>query len=117
MTDRVVRTTLQVVVGNYVEGMNKAANATARTATEAQRLERQGQAFTTIGSTAMRMGLVVATGLALAVVRFAEFDKAMSQVQAATQATAEDMGLLRDAALEAGASTVYTAKEAANAIE
>jgi hypothetical protein len=41
----------------------------------------------------------------------------MSEVQAATQETVANMGLLREAALEAGASTVFTATEAANAID
>jgi TP901 family phage tail tape measure protein len=117
MTERVVRTTLQAVVTNYVAGMEKASKATALTATEAQRLASQGQAFTSLGTSAMKMGLVVGVGLAVAIARFAEFDQAMSQVKAATQETAENMDLLREAAIRAGAETQYSATEAANAIE
>lgn len=58
------------------------------------------------------------TGLAvLAVKSFADFDAAMSSVQAATMETAANMDLLRDAAIDAGARTVYSASEAAGAIE
>jgi TP901 family phage tail tape measure protein len=59
-----------------------------------------------------------ATGLALAYAgyRGMEFDSAMSQVQAASQATAGDMGKLRDAAVDAGADTQYSAVEAAQGI-
>lgn len=58
------------------------------------------------------------TGFAtLAIKRFADFDAAMSGVQSATHESAENMQLLRDAALEAGARTVFSATEAAGAIE
>lgn len=73
-----------------------------------------------INSLANGLGLVggALTGIAvLAVKTFADFDAAMSSVQAATMESADNMGLLRDAALEAGARTVYSATEAASAIE
>lgn len=58
------------------------------------------------------------TGLAvLAVKSFADFDASMSSVQAATMETAANMDLLREAAIDAGARTVYSATEAAGAIE
>ena len=117
MAERIVRTTLQAVVTNYVAGMEKASKATALTATEAQRLAAQGQAFTSLGASALKMGLVVGVGLAVAIAKFAEFDVAISAVKAATQETAENMGLLREAAIQAGADTAYSATEAANAIE
>ena len=46
-----------------------------------------------------------------------DFDEAMSAVEAATHESAANMQLLKDAALEAGARTVYSATEAAAAIE
>lgn len=66
------------------------------------------------------LGIVGAglTGLAvLAVKTFADFDAAMSSVQASTMETAGNMELLRDAAIDAGSRTVYSATEAAGAIE
>jgi TP901 family phage tail tape measure protein len=59
---------------------------------------------------------LVGGGLAYAAYRGMEFDAAMSQVQAASQASAGDMNKLRDAAVEQGAKTKYSAEEAAQGI-
>jgi TP901 family phage tail tape measure protein len=69
-----------------------------------------GTGFTAIGALA-------GAGVGLAVSKFAEFDSAMSSVQAATHESAGSMAALRDAALEAGSTTVFNATESANAIE
>ncbi|MFQ1002622.1 phage tail tape measure protein [Modestobacter sp. SSW1-42] len=61
------------------------------------------------------LGLVGA-GLAYAGYRGMEFDAAMSQVQAASQASAGELDQLRDAAVEQGAKTKYSAEEAAQGI-
>lgn len=58
-----------------------------------------------------------ATGVGLAISKFADFDQAMSNVQASTHETADVMGQYRQAALDAGASTVFSATESANAID
>jgi TP901 family phage tail tape measure protein len=47
----------------------------------------------------------------------ARFDKAMSSVSAATLASASDMERLREAALQAGADTAFSATEAAEGVE
>lgn len=47
---------------------------------------------------------------------FADFDAAMSEVGANVDATGEQLGMLREAALEAGKSTIYSATESAQAI-
>lgn len=47
----------------------------------------------------------------------ADFEQAMSRVQAATGGTAAEMALLRKAAEDAGANTKYTSTEAAGALE
>lgn len=54
---------------------------------------------------------------ALSVKKFADFDQAMSAVQAATLASADEMDTLREAAIQAGADTAFSASEAAGAIE
>lgn len=58
-----------------------------------------------------------AAGVGLAVSKFADFDQAMSNVQASTHETADVMGQYRQAALDAGSSTVFSATESANAID
>jgi TP901 family phage tail tape measure protein len=116
--NRTVAVTLTAQVSGYISGMEQARKKTGQVSDEAQKkLAAQGQAFTSLGSSAMKMGTVAAAGIAIAVKKFADFDKAMSQVKAVTQETAGNMGLLREAALEAGGRTVYSATEAANAVE
>ena len=63
------------------------------------------------------MGTAIGVGLGVAISKAADFNQAMSFVDAATHETASNMSLLRQAALDAGASTVFSATESANAIE
>jgi TP901 family phage tail tape measure protein len=97
--------------------MDKAAKKTRELGSETEKLASKRDAFDKLGKSAMALGTVLAVGVGLAVSRFAEFDKAMSEVQASTHETVANMGSLREAAIEAGASTVFTATEAANAID
>jgi TP901 family phage tail tape measure protein len=73
--------------------------------------------MTQLGTASLAFGALAAAGVVVAINKFAEFDAAMSGVQAATHESEENMKLLRDAAIEAGASTVFSATEAANAVE
>lgn len=75
------------------------------------------QAFNTVGQAAGVMGAVVGAGVLLAVNSFANFDQAMSNVQAATMETSANMDRLGDAAIQAGADTAFSAGEAAAGIE
>jgi TP901 family phage tail tape measure protein len=61
--------------------------------------------------------LMTAAGVGLAVKAYAEFDEQMSKVQAATHASSGEMAQLREAAINAGADTAFSAKEAGQAIE
>jgi TP901 family phage tail tape measure protein len=117
MADRVVKVSLLAQVTQYLDGMDKAARKTRDAASEAERLAKQSQAFTALGRASFIAGGVIAAGLGVAIAKFAQFDQAMSQVNAVTQETTENMDKLRAAALEAGGRTIYTATEAANAIE
>ena len=117
MANRVTRVTLTAQVADYVAGMEKAAKSTRQTTTEAEKLARTHEKFQAVGRSAIAFGTLAAVGVGLAVSKFAEFDKQMSNVQAATHESVESMGALRDAALEAGADTVFSATEAAQAIE
>lgn len=114
---RVVSVKLSAAVADYKAKMLEAANATRAVGTEGEKLRQTREAFDAVGKTAMVAGGLIAAGLAVAVTKFAEFDAQMSNVQAATGETAGNMDLLRDAAIEAGASTVFSATEAAQAIE
>ncbi|MGA1812766.1 phage tail tape measure protein [Frondihabitans sp. 4ASC-45] len=115
--DRVTRVSLTANVSNYITGMNQAAAATRATGTAAERLAQQRESFDKLGKGLLSIGAVAAASVAISVKKFADFDQAISNVQAATHASAATMGQLRDAAIDAGAKTVYSATEAANAIE
>lgn len=117
MADRTVKVSLILAAQGYMSGMDAVAQKTAQTGTEVEKLNQKRQAFTSLGASAMGFGAAAAAGVGLAISRFSEFDQQMSYVQAATHETAGNMNLLRDAALEAGARTVYSATEAAGAIE
>lgn len=117
MADRVVKVTLRAVVSDYEKGMRAAANATHAVGTEAEKLAQQKQAFQQLGATGLTMGALLSTGLALATKASLDFDAQMSNVKAATHETAGNMNLLRQAALDAGESTVFSATQSAAAIE
>ena len=121
MSDRTVAVSLTANVTGYLQGMDKAKKSTENVGKSAEavkaKFEAQGKAMTEIGAGMMGIGVIAGVGVALAIAKFAEFDQAMSNVNAATHETADNMALLRDAALDAGGRTVFSAAEAANAIE
>lgn len=117
MPERVVKVRLSAVVSDYEKSMRDAANATHAVGTEAEKLSQQKQAFQQLGTTGLTMGTMLSLGLAVATKASMDFDAQMSNVQAATGESAAGMDGLRQAALDAGASTVFSATEAANAIE
>lgn len=100
-----------------MQGVRDAGKATQELGSKAEKLAQQGQAFESLGRTALGFGAAAALGVGLAISKWAEFDQQMSYVQAATHETAANMDLLREAALDAGARTVFSATEAAGAIE
>ena len=117
MTDRSVIVRLGLQATGYIQGMDQVAKKTRDAGSEAEKLAQKKQSFELLGRAAVGFGVIAAAGLGLAVAKFAEFDEAMSQVKAATQETASNMGLLREAALDAGAKTAFSATQAANAVE
>ncbi|MFB8893580.1 phage tail tape measure protein [Microbacterium plantarum] len=117
MADRSVAVRLSLLATGYMSGMDQVAQKTAKTGTELEKLQQKKQVLTDLGGLALGFGAAAAAGVALAVSRFAEFDQQMSNVQAATHETSANMDLLRAAAIEAGSSTVYSASEAAGAVE
>lgn len=118
MADRTLSVKLTADIQGLVQGMDKvAAKVGETTRSIEQKAVQQRQAFEQVGAAAMTIGALAAAGVTAAVVAFANFDQAMSNVQAATHESTENMQLLRDAALDAGARTVFSATEAAGAIE
>ena len=111
MADRRVVVRLIANVAGYVRGLG---DARART----EEFARQNrQSMEQVGKAGLALGTGLAVGVGLALKKFADFDQAMSGIQAATHETAEGMAQLREAALKAGADTAFSAVEAADAIE
>lgn len=121
MANRTVAVSLTAQVSSYISGFKQAEQATRSTGDAAEdaqkKFQNQNAAMTQVGVGLVAFGAIAAAAVGLAVAKYAEFDEAMSAVQAATHESADNMALLRDAAIDAGSSTVFTAKEAANAIE
>ncbi|WP_244630580.1 phage tail tape measure protein [Microbacterium sp. CFBP 8790] len=97
--------------------MDAVAQKTAKTGSEVEKLAQKRDAFNALGASAIGLGAAVGVGLGVAIAKFSEFDQQMSSVQAATHESTENMIALREAALEAGESTVYSATESAAAVE
>jgi TP901 family phage tail tape measure protein len=117
MADRTVKVTLIAQATGYIQGMEQAAQKTREVGTETEKLAQKRQSFQHLGMAAIAFGAALALGIGLAVAKYAEFDQAMSNANAILQETTANQELLRDAALEAGGATVFTATESANAIE
>lgn len=82
-----------------------------------QSATKNSDAWERTGAVTAGAGAAMVAGVGLAIKSYADFDKQMSSVRAATHATAGDMNQLRDAAVKAGADTAFSAVEAAQGIE
>ena len=104
---------LMADTASYEAAMTR-AGSTAKTV--ASGMESTGRKSALIASGMTAAGLAVAAFGVAAVKMAADFDQQMSTVQANTGATSAQMDQLRAAAIEAGASTVYSASDSADAI-
>lgn len=104
---------LMADTASYEAAMTR-AGSTAKTV--ASGMENNGRKSALIASGMTAAGLAVAAFGVAAVKMAADFDQQMSTVQANTGATSAQMDQLRAAAIEAGASTVYSATDSADAI-
>lgn len=98
---------------NFTAGMAKVSGESQKTATTMEAAGGKSKLITT----GIAAAGVAATALGVAAVRMAaDFDASMSTVQANTGASADEMNQLRQAAIDAGADTIYSATESADAI-
>lgn len=117
MAARVVAVKLIAEVSSFVSPMKDAVKYTRQLDDEVTRLGRDSpQKFDQLAMAAAGAGVGLLAVAGAAVKLDSEFEKAMSGVSSATHATAADLGLLREAALEAGADTQFSATEAAQGI-
>lgn len=132
MADRSIKVTLRANVADFkaqmaqasrsLEDVAKSGDRTGQVAatalgrmTQSAQLQRAQWDMVSTGL----LGVSAASSLAVGAVikTYADFDQAMSSVAAATHESAANMELLREAAIQAGADTAYSATESASAIE
>ena len=132
MTERSIKVTLRANVADFTRQIKSAATSldqlaakgdpTGKTAETtmgrlAQSAQLQRAAWDTASTAMVGYGVAAAAAAGYVVKSFADFDQAMSNVQAATHESAANMDQLREAAIQAGADTAFSASEAAGAIE
>ena len=111
---KVVSVALEAKVQGFISGM-RSAKASVDDLTAAAAPNKQ-TAFDDLSNKAAVAGGAIAVGLGVAVKKFAEFDSAMSAVQANSGSTGAELESLRKAALDLGADTQFSATEAADGI-
>ncbi|MCS3494060.1 TP901 family phage tail tape measure protein [Arthrobacter sp. JUb119] len=95
------------------------ANVEAQDAAAATKaaVDKQAEAYQTLAPAVTIAGGALTLAFGKMLTTYADFDKSMSEVQAATHETAGNMNLLREAAVGAGADTAFSASEAAGGIK
>lgn len=106
---------LSAETSQYISKMTQAGAVTETSMGRAERSSKKAAVGLTEVERAGLAGAVVLAGKA--VFAAADFESAMSSVEAATHGSAAEMESLRQAALDAGADTVFSATEAAAGIE
>jgi TP901 family phage tail tape measure protein len=132
VVDRSIVVRLRADIADFKRSLGEASKATDDVGAKAQATAKKAdtafgqmmqsasnhkEAWTQVGGALTGIGAAAAVGVGAAVSKFADFDAAISGVQAATHETAANMDLLRQAALDAGAETAFSATEAAGAVE
>lgn len=116
MADRTVTVRLKAAVDGYKRDMTSAAATTKKFGSDAAaHTKAVSTELATVSDKAQIVGASLLGLAALSVIAFASFDKQMSGVKAVTGATADELDRLRDAAINAGQATVFSASDAANA--
>jgi len=118
MADRSISISLEARVQGFVAGMRTAQQAASDFASRTAKFAKENEEhFDRVGKASAVMGGALLAGALLSVKAFMEFDSAMAEVKASTHETAANMDLLREAAINAGADTAFSAKEAAQGID
>lgn len=95
----------------------RATAAMSAHAAAAQRSIARTQAWNAAAGKMAMVGGTIGLGLGLAVKQFMDFDEAMSGVRANLSGTPAEMDAVQNAVRQAGAASVFSATEAANAAE
>lgn len=119
-TGRVISTALQFIDGftkpskAVIDSMNKMANNIKRNARD---IQNAGKTISSVGSTMTKAITLPIAGVATAAVKTAaDFEQSMSQVAATMGKTKDDVKGLSELARQMGATTAFSASEAAEGI-
>src|SRR5689334_22756714 len=116
MGDRTVSVTLRAQVADYMAKMGAAAASAKALSGELNDLgQKSPKKFNDVTLAAAGLGAALLGIVGYAVKANVEFDKHMSEVAAVSGATGKDLGKLRDAAIEAGKATMFSASQSAQA--
>lgn len=94
----------------YQQGLKKSRKALADFDKETARITK------TVSRNFAVAGAAIGAGLGVTIAKFAEFEKSMKNVQAVSGATSEEYIKLKNFALEMGSQTVFSAREAGDAM-
>ena len=108
---------LKLEIGDFTDKLNEAKSSIDDTSKQFDGLTQAGQSLSSVG-TVLTAGVTVPVAAlgAAAIKTGSEFSTAMSKVQALSGASAEDMQKLEATAREMGATTVFSASDAADAL-
>ena len=108
---------LKLEMSDFNNNLNRAVQEVQQTQNSFSGLKATGESLSTVGA-ALTAGVtapVVALGASVVKTQMT-FEHSMSKVKALSGATGSDLKLLEDTAKQMGASTVYSASEAADAL-
>lgn len=118
IADRSISVALEARVTNFTAGLRTAAKSAEDLGDRLGKFAQENeQNLDRIGKASMVMGGALLAGVGVAVKAAMDFDVAMAEVRASTHETAGNMELLREAAINAGADTAFSAREAAQGID
>jgi TP901 family phage tail tape measure protein len=114
--------TVKIVLDANIQGLQGKLKAASASASEfggklSKGLQQNAQHVDQLSNKAGLLGAGLVGMFGLAAKKAADFDQAMSSVEATGEGAAKSIDSLRAAALQAGKTTVYSATESANAIE
>lgn len=118
MANRTVKVTIEAAVTGAIANVKAFGGAVSGLGKELDVLGQKHQAsYNKIASTTGKIGIGLALGFGLIVKSAMDFDKEMSAVGSVAEASSRQLEGLRQAALNAGRDTAYTATQAATAEE
>lgn len=118
MADRTIKIVLDASVTGLVNGFKTASTAASDFGNKlSDGISKNEQHINTLSNTLGGIGLGLTAGFGFAVKTFMDFDQAMSNVAATGEDARGSLAALREAAIQAGADTAFSATEAAQGIE